>query len=292
MADSNTSARPCRRLPWHGGAAAEILASAEALFEGVATSGQPAIRWYIASDEALLLGASQKLSTIDGAAARDAGVALIRRAAGGNVILSDPDMLGFDVALPRGDPLLLSDLTLSYRWLGEVWTAALRGLGVDATLVSLDEARASVREEGEGAALARATCFGGLSPFEVTAPGRKPRKLVGLAQVRRRHGAIFQCSVPLRWTPWRLSWLMAISPQEQDLLAVALRERAIGLDDARNGQGSYRDLIAAVETALTARGLILHDSAWTREEGARAAILLSERYAPLLVTPPIPRATG
>ncbi len=280
MTDS-TPTRPCRRLPWHGGAAAEILASAEALFEGVAASGLPAIRWYIASDEALLLGASQKLSTIDMAAAGDAGVALIRRAAGGNVILSDPDMLGFDVALPRGDPLLLNDLTLSYRWLGEVWTAALQDLGVDAAFVSVEEARASVREEGEGAALARTTCFGGLSPFEVTVRGPTPRKLVGLAQVRRRYGAIFQCSVPLRWTPQWLSRLMALPSREQDLLAMALRERAIGLDDARHGRTTYRDLIAAVEAELTARGLVLYDSAWTRDEKTRTAALLAERYLPL-----------
>ncbi len=286
------SVRPCRRLPWHGGAAAEILASAEALLEGTAASGQPAIRWYIASDEALLLGASQKLSAIDMAAADDAGVALIRRAAGGNVILSDPDTLGFDVALPRGDPLLLNDLTLSYRWLGEVWTAALRDLSVDAALVSVEEARASVREEGEGAALARATCFGGLSPFEVTVRGRTPRKLVGLAQVRRRYGAIFQCSVPLRWTPRRLSRLMALPSPEQDLLAAALQERAIGLDEASTGRATYRDLIAAVEVELTTRGLALYDNTWTSDEEARAAILLFERYAPLLVTPPIPSTTG
>jgi len=273
--------RPCRRLPWHGGAAAEILASAEALLEGTAASGLPAIRWYIASDEALLLGASQKLFTIDMVAASDAGVALIRRAAGGNVILSDPDTLGFDVALPRGDPLLLNDLTLSYRWLGEVWTAALQGLGVDAALVSVEEARAGVREEGEGAALARTTCFGGLSPFEVTMHGRTPRKLVGLAQVRRRYGAIFQCSVPLRWIPWRLSRLMTLSSREQDLLATALQEQAIGLDEASNGRAPYRDLITAVEAALTARGLALYDSAWTRDESVRAAALLAERYLPL-----------
>ncbi len=280
---TNAPTRSWRRLPWHGGAAGEILASAEALLEGVAASGQPAVRWYIASDEALLLGASQKLSTIDIAAAHDAGIALIRRAAGGNVILSDPQTLGFDVALPRGDPLLLNDLTLSYRWLGEVWTAALRGLGVDAALVSIDEARASAREEGEEAALARATCFGGLSPFEVTVRGRRPRKLVGLAQVRRRYGAIFQCSVPLHWAPWRLSRLLRLPPREQGLLAVALRERAVGLDEAGGGMVSYRDLIAAVEASLTARGLALRDSAWAREEGARTVTLLDERYVPLYV---------
>lgn len=302
--DAIGSARRCRRLPRYDGNAAGALAGAEALLEGLASASQPAssdvapgyttvppggslddvapgtpvLRWYTVRPPALFLGASQKPEAADLAACRAAGIPVYKRAAGGTVVLADDDMLGLDVALPRDDPLLLPDLTRSYRWLGEVWTAALRALGVDAVLVSVEEAQANQREASDEARVARLACFGALSPFEVTVEGRK---IVGLAQVRRRHGALFQSALLLRWAPERLSRLLAVPASERYALAAALAARTVGLDTVAAQPISTTAIIGAVEAALAAHGLVLVDADWTAEEESLAARLLSERYQPV-----------
>src|SRR5207247_733327 len=126
---------------------------------------------------------------------------------------------------------------------------------------SVQEARGDARDTSEEARLARAACFGALSPFEVTLHGRK---VVGLAQVRRRSGALFQAAVLMCWAPARLSTLLAVPPHERAALAAALAARTVGLDDYMAGRAVGLDdytarpvsraaVIAAVEAAFSAR---------------------------------------
>ncbi len=276
---SGSSPRACRRLPFYGGDVAGMLAAAEALLEGAAASGRPAIRWYVVSERALVLGASQKPSAIDLAACRDAGVAVYQRSAGGATVLVDGDMLGLDVALPHDDPLLARDLTASYRWIGSAWWAALCALGAPADVVDVEQARAAGRDTSAGAQLARLACFGGLSPYEVTVGGRK---IVGLAQVRRRYGGLFQTALQLRWDAPLISRLLTVAPDDCVALMEALEERVIGLDGVLARPPARHEIIGAFEHALTAHDLEPVDSAWTPAEKATTARLLAERYRPLL----------
>lgn len=271
--------RLCRRLPFYHGNVAEMLAGAEALLEGAAASGRPAIRWYVVSERALVLGASQKPPAVDLAACRDAGVAVYQRSAGGATVLVDGDMLGLDVALPTGDPLLARDLTASYRPLGSAWWVALRALGVPTELVDVERARASGRDTSAAAQLARLACFGGLSPYEVTVAGRK---IVGLAQVRRRHGGLFQTALQLRWDAPLMSQLLTVAPSDRAALVAALQERVVGLDGIMARLPARHTIINAAERALGAYGLEPVDSAWTLAERATTDRLLAERYRPLL----------
>jgi lipoate---protein ligase len=267
-----------RRLPAYHGAAPGALAGAEAMVEGLGARGRPAIRWCTTAPPALYLGASQKPAAVDAAACRAAGLAVYKRASGGTVVLADEGLLGLDVVVPPHDPLWLDDLTQSYRWLGAAWTEALRSVGVPASLVSVQAARADARDVREEARLARAACFGALSPFEVTVQGRK---VVGLAQVRRRTGALFQAAVLLRWVPAQLSALLALPQDERSRLGAALHARAVGLDEYLARPVSRAAIIAAVEAALSARGLTLEDDAWTPAEQDLTARLIAERYQPL-----------
>ena len=270
--------RPCRRLPFYHGDVAGMLAGAEALLEGATASGRPAIRWYVVSERALVLGASQKTPAVDLSACRDAGVAVYQRSAGGATVLVDGNMLGLDVALPHDDPLLARDLTASYRWIGSAWWAALHALGVVADVVDVEQARASGRDTGAAAQLARLACFGGLSPYEVTVDGRK---IVGLAQVRRRHGGLFQTALQLRWDAPLMSQLLTVAPSDCVALVKALEERVVGLDGVMARPPACQEIIGAFERALTGHGLEPVDSAWTLAEKAAAERLLNERYQAL-----------
>lgn len=268
----------CRRLPPYHGPATGALAGAEAMLQGLVTSGRPVMRWYTIAPTALFLGASQAPSALDLAACRAAGIAVLKRAAGGTAVLADDGMLGLDVALPLGHPLLLGDLTQSYRWLGEVWSEALRSAGIPAEVVSVEAARASARDPGETASLARLACFGALSSYEVTWRGRK---LVGLAQVRRRYGALFQTAILLQWRPQHLAALLRVAPAERPLLSAALAARAVGLNDGSAVAIAAPSLVMAVEQALSQGGLGLVDDELTPAEREAAAQLAHERYQPL-----------
>lgn len=256
-----------------------MLAGAEALLEGAAASGRPAIRWYVTSDRAMILGASQKITAIEPEACRALGITVLQRGAGGSSVLADGDMLGLDIVLPRGDPLLSNDLTASYRWIGEAWRRALRSLGVDAALVGVEEARSGARDASERARLARLACFGSLSPYEVTVA---ERKVVGLAQVRRRHGALFQIGVQLRWNAQLVGSLLAIADGERPALIAALQDRVTGLDAVAPRPIACSALVASFERAIADDGLMPVDDTWTAEEQATTERLLTSRYQPLL----------
>lgn len=227
--------RAIRLLPASVEPAGRQLAASPALLAGVEQSGRASMRWYQFSPRALLLGSSQRIEATDLAACAAAGVPIHRRRSGGGAVLADPGLLLLDLALPPDDPLYLGDVTESYRWFGEVWAAALRELGLDARVVSVAEARAETLALDP---LLRPVCFAGRSPYEVVVGHHK---LVGLAQVRRRGGALLEAGVYLSWPPERTAALMAAPEQGRATLARLLAERVAGL-----AQLPIREPIAAV----------------------------------------------
>jgi len=220
------------------------LARAEALL-GSAADG-PALAWSVVDPPALILGRSAGEPGVDEAACRAAGVAVLRRASGGGPVLWDAGLLALDVALPRGHRLAGDDVVAAYEWLGSVVADGLRRLGVAARVVGIDEARSSPRHR-----LAGRACFGGFSPFEVVVG---ERKVVGLAQVRRRSGVLFQAGIALRLDASGLGALLDLGP-DREAFAAALRAQAAGLDEVGPHPGAG-EVIAAVEAALGAREAI------------------------------------
>jgi lipoate-protein ligase A len=174
-------------------------------------------------------------------------VPVLRRASGGGPVLWDAGLLSLDVALPRGHRLAPDDVVAAYEWLGRAAADGLRRLGIPAEVVGIAEARAAPPHR-----LAARACFGALSPFEVVAGGRK---VVGLAQVRRRSGALLQAGFALRLDAGRLAALLDLG-SEREAFATALRDRAAGLDEVGPAPAAPA-VIAAVEAALAERQAIV-----------------------------------
>ncbi|RRR67394.1 MAG: ligase [Candidatus Viridilinea halotolerans] len=223
---------------------------------------------------ALIIGSGQRLHELDGAALQAAGVTLHRRASGGTAVLFAPGMLMQDVALPVGHPLYRSDVTASYAWLGAVWLEALTHVGLtDLSLVSV----AAARSDGQQAdPLVRRACFGGRSPYEVLAGGRK---LVGFAQVRRRAGALFQVGLYATWPGAQLVDLLALSQEERVATVDALATRVVGLHELTPTPPPHAALMDAFAAALAQRhGVVLEATPWMpSEEVATQAAL--DRFA-------------
>lgn len=264
-----------RRLPLQQGAAAPVLAGSEALLEVLGASGQPALRWYIIERPALILGSSQRIAEVDFDACEAAGVSVHRRRSGGTAVYADATLLSLDVALPAGHRLLSQNVTIAYRWFGEVWREALNRLGVVTDVIEDAPARA-LNTSLEPAV--KQVCFGGVSPYEVLVG---QRKLVGLAQVRRRQGGLLQAGIYLRWEPERISGLLNGTPQERQTRGALLRDRALGLHEMSSQKVDMATIAATWEQILQeSHHVELIDDDWTAaERTARAS--LQERYGAL-----------
>ncbi len=256
--------RLCRRLPFSRADAGWQLACSEAVLQSASEASEPTIRWYTVTPDALFIGASQRPDVLDSDACRSAAIAAYKRSAGGTVVLADGGMLGCDVVLPAGDPLLDRDLTQSYRWLGEVWAAALRRLRLPAQVVSLEEARQSSRRHDDAAMdraadLTRPACFGGLSPFEVVLAG-------GAADIEQERRMVAELAGERRKE-------LGPAPQLREALGlVSRRRKVVGLAQVRRRQGALFQM-AVLLSWDAARASSLLAAVDEREQADRSAAL-------------------
>jgi lipoate-protein ligase A len=253
------------------------LAHTEALLAGLAAGAPPSLRWYQPKAPALVLGRSQRPAVLDHAALRAAGLRAYARTSGGGAVLINRYALSLDIALPAGHPLLVRDVTLSYRWVSAVWVEALATLGITARALPTDEARALPQPAPDDPL--RLACYGTLSPWEVVVG---ERKLVGLSQVRRRAGALLPLGIHLRWEPRPLAALLSLPAATRHRLAAALSVRAVGLDQLAGRAVAATEIIAAFESALCARlGIRLEPGKWLAEEETAARRLCVEEFVAL-----------
>ncbi len=272
------------RLPLLRAPQSYHLALADALLHSAAER-PPLFYWQIAEPAAVVIGISQKLSDLDTAACQRAGLAIYRRSAGGTAVLAGPDLLSLDVILPPGHPLAGRDIVEAYRWFGNLWAETLQGLGLAARTIPPAEAHAPrtrgfLAQAGRMEHLLRQSCYGAFSPYEVSVNGYK---VLGLDQVRRRVGFLFQGGLLLRWDAARVASLLAAEPDERPALAAGLRERAAGLDTLLARPLSPGEIIERFETLAQQRHAItLRETNVPAELDMLARAQERERYAPLL----------
>lgn len=153
---------------------------------------EPRVRLWTYRGPGVVFGCSQRaLHARTGLANR-----AVVRGSGGGAVLTGPWMLSASIVLPPDHPLLSAGPIGSYRWLGILHAGLLRDMGIAATALPPDQAR---RQPGD-AALGWA-CYGGLSPWEVVVASRK---IVGLAQLRRRTGVLLTSGTLIAPPDWRL----------------------------------------------------------------------------------------
>jgi lipoate---protein ligase len=146
----------------------------------------------------VVLGCSQARMVTPQEIERRARVGAAVRQAGGGAVLAGPWMLSASIVLPDGHALASDQLVRSYRWIGELYAAVLQGLGIDAHAICPERARALQAHITPDVDWA---CFAGFSPWEVVV-GEK--KIVGLAQARRRTGTLFVAGLLLDRPDWAL----------------------------------------------------------------------------------------
>ena len=205
-----------RVLPVEVGDPRSLMAGSDALLASLTHAPAPTLRWYRSTHTAIVRGRSQAGLVLDGA------LPVVSRSTGGGAVLLTPDLLSLDVALPAGHPLLEGDLTSVFLPVGRAWRDALASMGVRDLRVHEGPATATRRGSPRQRLLAD-ICYGTRGRGEVLVG---ERKLVGLAQRRRRAGALIQCGLLRRWTPGPLLAALGADPDDAELAAAA-----VGLDD-------------------------------------------------------------
>jgi lipoate-protein ligase A len=255
------------------------LAFSEALLAHLVETQLPVVRWYVARHPALVLGNGQSPAAVDLAACHMFGIHVYRRSSGGTAVLVDGDTLSMEVALPVGHALAISDVVKGYRWIGELWAQALQKLGIlHARALPTEEVRALPPLAKDDPV--RMACYGTLSPWE---PVVGTRKIVGLSQVRRRSGVLYQVGVHLRWRPERLVELLALPEATRVELPARLRAATAGLDELAGRAISGDEVEAIVNATLAASlGIQLAADEWTPAEREAAERIQHERFRPLV----------
>ena len=170
-------------------------------------------------DQALVLGSTQALTSVDQDACATAGVDIVRRRSGGGAVLVEASsLLWVDLVVPAGDPLWSPDVGRAAWWVGEAWSEALSCTGMGGTEVWKGPL---VRSRWSSL-----VCFAGLGAGEVVSAAGQ--KVVGVSQRRTRQGALFQCGCVLEWAPQRLLGLLALGADERSVALAALDEAAFG----------------------------------------------------------------
>jgi lipoate---protein ligase len=200
--------------------AADLIPRPLALLDAAIADGAARGTWSRATVPALVLGSGQRPPE---RWRPPDGIPLVRRGTGGGAVLCDSDYLMLDIALPPGDPRILDDVTESYRWLAERLLDGLARLGLGG--LSLVEPGMLRQRDDAAREAARIACFAGLGPYEVL--DASGRKLVGLAQRRRRGGVLLQAAAYLGGDRTRLADLLWLAEEARDDLRARLAETAV-----------------------------------------------------------------
>lgn len=251
-----------RRLPHRSLPPAEALARGPAALE---CAGAEAVSfWTDVTWRALVLGRAARAPELDRSALLRSGLEVHQRASGGGAVLWDDGLLSLDVMLPRGHALLSHDVVASYRWLSMAVRDGLRDAGVEAVALTPDGARAL---RAPARATVAAACFGTFSPWEIVVDARK---VVGLCQIRRGAGGLFQVGIARR-----LDLADLIAALGGDDRAVAeLAARTDALDHLPASQ-----IVSAVDRRLDSALGPARPSDETPEESAAATALAAGRFA-------------
>lgn len=194
-------------------------------------------RFWVYDHAGVVLGCSQKGMVPAADAMQRAGIALAERDAGGGAVLVGPWMLSASIVLPASHVAAKGGALAAFKRIGSAFAAVLQELGIAAELVTPEQAR-------QAAAEPQWACYGGLSPWEVTV-GR--RKIVGLAQVRRRNGVLLAAGLLLRAPDWPLLCRAMDKPQAD---AEALRRHTTSCAQELGYEPALTEVVYGLRRAL------------------------------------------
>lgn len=176
---------------------------------------QPQLLLWQYDTPAIIMGCSQRPDDGQRQRALQEGLAIERRGSGGGAVLAGPWMLSVTVLVPAEHPVGQLDIIKIFSWLEQIWIRALQESGVSCKGVDkplIEQSKQIAKREGVEWA-----CYASLSHGEVVS--LDGRKLVGLAQIRKRKGVALVSGLHLRSCDWQaLCHVVADEPRQASVL--------------------------------------------------------------------------
>ena len=171
------------------------------------------------------MGRSQKISSMLEQQASHQGVSVCQRISGGGAVLASPNLVSLTTIIPINHPLGQVDLVNCFRAAGSAWQRALFELNVESQVCSLVEKPKKALSW---------VCFAGASHGEIFTPGGK--KLIGLAQVRKRHAVAVMSGFYLEPINWSLLFSVHNGTvRDREIAQIQLRTTSLSEAGARFG---------------------------------------------------------
>lgn len=164
-------------------------------------------------EPAVIFGLSQRPDASLQSRLDNAGVAWMRRRAGGGTVYAGPWLLGISVILPRHHPVNSLQPVQAYRWFGKLWQRSLGALGCRSRLpdsASISASQQQAREQGVSWA-----CYGALGHGELASDEAVARKILGIAQIRTRTSSTLVAGLNLTTVDWSPLCELLERPAEQ-----------------------------------------------------------------------------
>lgn len=171
----------------------------------------PQVLFWQYDQAAVIMGCSQRPSEEQTQRSVQAGFPILRRRSGGGAVLAGPWMLSVTVFIPTDHPVAGQNIIEIFSWIERIWIDALLACavpckGVDQQMID----RSKVISQQQDLKWA---CYASLSHGEIVS--EDGRKLVGLAQIRKRKGVALVSGLHLYPCDWHeLSRIVVGSPQQ------------------------------------------------------------------------------
>lgn len=183
---------------------------------------QPRVLLWQYDAPAIIMGCSQRPDEDQQQRAKQAGLPIMRRGSGGGAVLAGPWMLSATIFIPTEHPVAALNLIELFRWLEPIWIKALTDSGVPCKGVDkaqIDESKIIAKRRGVEWA-----CYAALSHGEVVS--LDGRKLVGVAQIRKRKGIALVCGLHLAPCDWTVLGDVVVNDPSQGAILDSLNSNA------------------------------------------------------------------
>lgn len=163
------------------------------------TIKKPEVLLWLYNQEGVILGCSQRLSPEQIQRAQAYSLPLLRRGSGGGAVLAGPWMLSTSIFIPNGHAIAKGNIVKAFSWLEQIWQQSLTAIGIDCRGVNKDDIKKS-KLFAKSHNLEWA-CYSSLSYGEIVC--LQGKKLLGLAQIRKRAGVVLVSGLNLAPFDWR-----------------------------------------------------------------------------------------
>ncbi|GGK74586.1 lipoate--protein ligase family protein [Amphritea balenae] len=193
----------------------------------------PGVLFWQYDQAAIIMGCSQRPDEQQSARSMAAGLPIMRRNSGGGAVLAGPWMLSISVFIPTEHLIAQQNIIQIFGWLEQIWIAALEKCNVPCK--GVDKALIDHSKEVSESQNLKWACYASLSHGEVVS--EDGRKLVGLAQIRKKKGVVLVSGLHLYPCDWQQLSSIVVDNPEQGVQLEALNS------DAQSLSGRAEDVL-------------------------------------------------